>query len=207
MIDMLLDKKFAVALIRELTKVELGFFDAYLTAVGPYVHMIEHSDDLGGQYGPLISPTLFRELIAPARRELIELMRRKAPGARIFLHCDGSISKLIPDLIAVGVDVLNPVEPDAAGNSPAELKERFGSEIVFHGHVDTKGALRGSIEDVRAEVRRVFDTMARGGGYIMAPTNHLQTDVPPENVIELYRYAHQYGRYGAAQMSAADNPA
>ncbi len=200
MIDMLLDKKFAVALIRQLTKVELGFFDAYLTAVGPYVHMIEHSDDLGGQYGPLISPALFRELLAPARRELIELMRHKAPGARIFLHCDGSISKLVPDLIAVGVDVLNPVEPDAAGNSPAELKERFGSEIVFHGHVDTKGALRGSLEDVRAEVRRVFDTMGRGGGYIMAPTNHLQTDVPPENVVELYRYAHQYGRYGPPGM-------
>ena len=78
---------------------------------------------------------------------------------------------------------------------PEDLKKTFGSELVFHGHVDTKGALRGTIEDTRAEVRRVVDTLAVGGGYIMAPTNHFQVDVPPENVAELYQYSHEYGRY------------
>ncbi|HJW83422.1 MAG TPA: uroporphyrinogen decarboxylase family protein [Anaerolineae bacterium] len=198
LMDLVADKKFATALIHKVKEVQMGFFDAYLGAVGPYVDMVEHSDDLGSQNGPLISPRTFKEIIAPARRELNELIKRKAPNAKVFLHSDGSIFKLIPYLIETGVEVLNPVEPDAAGNVPEDLKKTFGSELVFHGHVDTKGALRGTIEDTRAEVRRVVDTLAVGGGYIMAPTNHFQVDVPPENVVELYRYAHAYGRRAGA---------
>jgi uroporphyrinogen decarboxylase len=198
LMDLVSDKKFATALVHKVKDVQMGFFDAYLSAVGPYVDMVEHSDDLGSQNGPLISPRTFKEIIAPARRELNELIRRKAPDAKVFLHSDGSVFKLIPHLIEIGVEILNPVEPDAAGNDPQELKKTFGSEIVFHGHLDTKGAMRGSIEDVRAEVRRVFDNMGAGGGYVMAPTNHFQIDVPPENVVELYHYAHEYGRYSKA---------
>ncbi len=194
MIDLASDKKFAAALVHKVKDVQMGFFDAYLSAVGPYVDMVEHSDDLGSQNGPLISPRTFKEIIAPARRELNELIKRKAPNAKIFLHSDGSIFKLIPYVIETGVEILNPVEPDAAGNSAQALKSTFGSQLVFHGHVDTKGAMRGSIEDVHAEVRRVVDTMAVSGGYILAPTNHFQIDVPTENIVELYRYAHEYRR-------------
>ncbi len=102
--------------------------------------------------------------------------------------------KLIPSLIAIGVEVLNPIEPDAAGNDAATLKQTFGSELVFHGHLDVKRAMRGSLEDVRTEVRRIVDVMAEGGGYILSPTNHLQPDVPIENIIEVYRYAQEYSR-------------
>ena len=195
LLDLAMDKQFATALVHQIKDVMLGFFDAYLGAVGPYVDMVEHSDDLGSQAGPLISPKTFKEIIAPARKELNDLIKRKAPNAKVFLHSDGSVFKMIPHLIEIGVDVLNPVEPDAAGNDAQNLKKTFGSELVFHGHLDTKGALRGSLNDVRAEVRRVFDNMGPGGGYIMAPTNHLQVDVPPDHVVELYRYAHAYGQY------------
>src|SRR4030042_3687319 len=104
-------------------------------------------------------------MIAPARRELNQWIKGKAPRARIFLHSDGAVFKLIPTFIEIGVDILNPVEPDVPGNTPEALKRAFGSELVFHGHLDNKGALRGSPEDVRREVRRVFDGMGPGGGF------------------------------------------
>jgi uroporphyrinogen decarboxylase len=192
--DLLLDKPFAVALIRKLTEVHIAFWDAYLDVVGPYVDMVEMSDDYGSQTGPLISPKTFKEILAPSRKELNDFIKRKAPHVKIFLHTDGSIIKLIPQLIEIGVEVLNPIEPDAAGNDALTLKKTFGSELVFHGHLDVKGAMRGSLEDVRAEIRRIVDIMAEGGGFIMAPTNHLQPDVPVENIIEAYRYAHEYSR-------------
>jgi len=198
LMDLLIDKRFAAALLHRLKEVQMGFYDAYLSAVGPYVDIIETGDDYGAQHGPLISPAVFRELIAPARAELNRSIRQKAPQAKIFLHSDGAIFKLIPTFIEIGVDILNPVEPGVPGNDPAILKSTFGDQLVFHGQLDNKQALRGSLDDTQAEVRRLFDEMGRGGGYIMAPTNHIQVDVPPQNLAEVYRYAQEYGRYATA---------
>lgn len=199
LMDMVLDKKFAIALISRLTEIHMAFWDVYLDVVGPYVDMVEMSDDYGAQAAPLISPGLFDEILAPSRRELHDFIRSKAPHVKIFLHTDGSVIRLIPALIEIGVDVLNPIEPDAAGNDALTLKQTFGSELVFHGHLDVKTAMRGSLEDVRAEVRRIVDVMADGGGFIMAPTNHLQPDIPVENIIEVYRYAGDYSRAKGAR--------
>lgn len=195
LMDLLTDKPFARALIHKLKEIQMGFYEVLLEAVGPYVDIVETGDDYGAQRGPLISPATFREMVAPARHELNRWIKSKAPGAKIFLHSDGAIFKLIPTFIEIEVDILNPVEPDVPGNSAEALKGTFGSELVFHGHLDNKGALRGSTEEIRAEVRRIFDGMGPGGGFILAPTNHIQTDVPPDNLLELYRYAHEYGRY------------
>jgi uroporphyrinogen decarboxylase len=189
LMDLLLDEKFASALMWKICAVQVGFWEVYLDCVGPYVDMVEMSDDYGGQSGPLISPRLFKKLIAPPRQALHDFIRRKAPHVRILLHTDGAIYPLIPALIELGVDVLNPVEPDVPGNDPLRLKREFGSELVFHGHLDVKGALRGSLAAVRAEVRRIAETMGPGGGFVLAPTNHLQSDIPVENVIKLYQYA------------------
>ncbi len=195
LMDLLIEKRFASALLHRIKEVQMGFYDAFLSAVGPYVDIVETGDDYGAQRGPLISPKVFRELIAPARAELNRFIKQKAPHARVFLHSDGAIFKLIPSFIEIGVDILNPVEPDVPGNDPAALKSTFGDQLVFHGHLDNKQALRRSVHEARAEVRRAFDGMGSGGGYIMAPTNHIQVDVPPQNLAEVYRYADEYGRY------------
>ena len=198
LMDLVLDALFATALVHKIKEILLGYYQVYLDAVGPYVDMVETVDDYGAQNAPLVSPQTFRDIVAPARRELNALIRSKAPNAKIFLHSDGAIFDLIPHLIDTGVEVLNPVEPDANGNSTKALKQTFGSELIFHGHLDTKGALRGPSEGVRTEVRRVVDGMASGGGYVMAPTNHLQTDVSPGNIIEAYRYACKYSGRGSS---------
>ena len=102
---------------------------------------------------------------------------------------------MIPELIDVGVDILNPIQPLAAGMDPGRIKRDFGDSLVFHGAIDIQGAMRGSIEDVKDEVRLRIDQMGNGGGYIVSPNNHLLPDIPAENVVCLYRYAKEYGVY------------
>jgi uroporphyrinogen decarboxylase len=188
LVDLALDKKFAAALVNKLNELRMAFYDAYLDATGPYLQMVESADDYGSQNGPLISPKTFVEIFLPAFKELHQLIKWKAPQAKIFMHSDGAVSKLIPYFIESGVEILNPVEPDVPGNDPVQLKGKYGSELIFHGHLNNKGPMRGSIEEVHSEIDRIKKTIAVGGGYIFAPTNHFQIDVPPENIVEAYRY-------------------
>jgi len=111
-----------------------------------------------------------------------------------MLHSDGAIGSLIPDFIEMGIDVLHPLEP-VSGMDPAQMKVNFGQAISFLGGVDITHAMPGSVQDVRLDVERCVRDLAPGGGYILAPCNHLQADVPPENVIELYNYAKTAGLY------------
>lgn len=196
LIDMVDDERYATALIRRILEVQLGLYQVFLDAVGPYVDMVETSDDYAGEQNLLISPKSFATIIAPARRELNEFIKSRAPHVKIFLHSDGAVIKLIPQFIEIGVDVLNPVEPDARGNTVQALK-CFRSELVFHGHLDSKGALRGSKDDVRREIKRVVEGLGSGASYIMAPTNHVQPDIPPENLVEAYRYVREIGSTGS----------
>jgi uroporphyrinogen decarboxylase len=94
----------------------------------------------------------------------------------------------------MGIDVVHPLEP-VSGMDPAQIKRDFGGQISFLGGVDISHAMPGSLADVRADVDRCLRDLAPGGGYILAPCNHLQADVPAENVVELYRYAKEVGRY------------
>lgn len=189
LMDTVVDKPFAIALIQKLLEVRMAFFEVYLREVGAYVDMVETADDYGTQNSLMISPETFKEIFLPARKELNEHIKRLAPRAKVFMHSDGAIRKLIPLFIESGVNVLNPVEPDVPGNDPKELKEEFGSELVFHGNLDTKGSMRGSLTDVQTEVQRIKEGIAEGGGYIFAPTNHFQSDIPPENIVEAYHCA------------------
>jgi uroporphyrinogen decarboxylase len=163
----------------------------FLDAVGPYVMVVETGDDIGAQNNLIISPRMYREFIKPAQKSVNELIREKAPNAKIFMHNDGAITKIIPDLMEIGVEILNPVQPSAAGMESEKLKKDFGDRLIFHGAVDQK-PLEGTVQDVRAEVRRRIDSLASGGGYILSTCNHL-IDVPCENVIAMFDEARAYG--------------
>ena len=102
---------------------------------------------------------------------------------------------LIPDLIEAGVDVLNSLQPRAAGMDSVELKREFGSELVFHGGLDIQGGITGSLQEAIDETRRRIDAFAKGGGWILAPSNHFMEDVSLENFYAVYRTAREYGRY------------
>jgi uroporphyrinogen decarboxylase len=182
----------AQAIIAHLLEIYKGIYALFLDAVGPYVQMVEVGDDLGAQQNPLVSPKMYRQFIKPAQKELYDLIHEKAPQARLFHHTDGAVFDLLPDLIEVGVDVLNPTQTSAKGMAGERLKAAYGSQLTFHGTVE---GIEGdvSVDEVVAEVKRRLDVFAPGGGFVLASCNHL-IDVKPENIIALFETAREYGR-------------
>ena len=163
---------------------QIELYGLYLDTCGEYLDVIETGDDYGGGTGPLVSPAVFRRLVKPYRARLNAFIKQKAPHIRIFHHTCGNVRLLIPDLVEIGVDVLNPVQP-VSGMEPARLVREFGRDICFHGAADTIRMLRGSADGVRQGVRQLCQDFS-GGHWIVAPANHFQDDIPTENICALY---------------------
>jgi uroporphyrinogen decarboxylase len=128
----------------------------------------------------------------PRHRRLIEFIKKKAPSAKVHLHSCGSVRDFIPDFIDVGIEVLHPVQPSAAKMDSYSLKQEFGRDLIFHGGIDIQFALPGSLEGVRNEAKERIDALGASGGYILAPSNNIQSDTPPENIVTLYQFAQDY---------------
>jgi uroporphyrinogen decarboxylase len=144
--------------------------------------------DLGTQRGPLISTAMFREFIAPYLKEMTALIH--SLGGRALYHSCGTIRPFIPELIACGVDVLDPIQPTCIEMQPDSLKAEFGDRLSFHGGIDMQHLLpKATPAEVEAEARRYCEVLGRGGGYILGPAHLFQPDVPPENVLAVYRSA------------------
>jgi uroporphyrinogen decarboxylase len=142
--------------------------------------------DLGSQHGPLISLGMFRQFVAPYLKEMVERIHRL--GGRAMFHSCGMVRPFIPDLIGLGVDVLDPIQPTGPEMEPEGLKRDFGDRLSFHGGLDMQNLLpRATPAQVEAEARRYCEVAGAGGGYILGPAHLFQPDVPPENVMALYR--------------------
>jgi len=159
----------------------------YYGALGRYLHFTTSGDDFGTQTGPLVSPEMFRELVKPYFAERIRHIAEFTDAA-FFHHTCGAVAPLVPDLIAAGVRILNPIQPRASGMEPARLKREFGGRLVFYGGVDTQELLpRGTPAEVYAATREVIRLLGAGGGYVLSAAHTLQPDVPLENVLAMYR--------------------
>ena len=116
-----------------------------------------------------------------------------------MVHSCGNIRPFIPAWIDMGLDVLDPIQPQAQGMEPERLKKDFGDRLVFHGGIDLQQVLpNGTPEEVKAEVRRYIQALSPGGGYIVAPAHNVQSDVPPENLVAIRDAIEEYGRYPIA---------
>jgi uroporphyrinogen decarboxylase len=195
LMDMGLNPGFAHALLDKVTTAIEGLLKLAMRAGGKYFNMVElPGDDYAGNTNTLMSPAMFRKFIKPRIERLVNVIKEHNPSTKIMLHSDGAIAKLLPDIISLGVDVIHPLEPLAATAIPV-IKEQFGRQISFLGGIDISHAMPGTREDVIAETKLRISQLAAGGGYILAPSNHLQTDVPVENVVTLFETAHEFGRY------------
>jgi uroporphyrinogen decarboxylase len=195
LMDMAIDPDFALRLADKIGDTVIAFYDVLLSVVGPYVDIVETQDDLAHQQALFMSPSFFRKIIKPAKQRLNQLIQDKAPQAKIYHHSCGAVEPLIDDLIEIGVGILNPIQPLATGMKPALIKQKYGDKLSFLGAIDLQHALSGPPEWVNREVRqRIFD-MAEGGGFILAPSNVIQSDVSTENVLLLYQKAKEYGAY------------
>lgn len=177
-------------------EIKLDYWEHVLAVVGDDVDVLGEADDLGGQLAPLFSPEIYRELVKPLHAQLFGFLRSRSQ-ARVFLHSCGAIRPLIPDLIDIGVDILNPVQVSAPGMDSAELKREFGPDLVFWGGaVDSQGVLgRASVDEVRDEARRRVDDLRSGGGFVFASVHNIQANVPAEHVLAMWQVIEERGRY------------
>ena len=195
LVDLMVEKEMAAALLDKLTDLFIGLYDTLLSVVGPYLDLVYWAEDFGSQTGPLISESLYLEFFKERHHRIFDFIKARCPQAKILFHSCGSVYPLIGHLIEVGVDVLNPLQPLATGMDPKAIKKEFGPRLCFSGAIDIQKALPGTKQDVETEVRTRIEQLAPGGGYILAPANYIQNNTPPENVVYLCETVHRYGKY------------
>lgn len=176
--------KFVEALLDKMLELHKGLIENILSEVGDIIDIVCTGDDLATQKNLLVSPEWYRSILKPRQRKLIEHIK-KFTKAKIYYHSCGNIMPLVEDLIEIGVDILDPIQPKALDT--VQLKKLYSDKLVFWGGIDEQEVLPfGSVDDVKKEVRRRFEELGRGGGLILGPAHWIQPDTPWENIIALY---------------------
>lgn len=151
-------------------------------------------DDVGTQRGLLMSAAMWRRWLKPRLARVISVAKIARPDVLIFYHSDGDIRPIIPDLIEIGVDILNPVQPECM--DPAELKSRYGHRLAFWGTIGIQTTLPfGTPDDVQQEVKTRMETVGYGGGLLLSPTHVVEPEVPWENIVAFVQAVKEYGIY------------
>ncbi len=188
----------AQKILRKYLDMQLAYWEQVFEILeGIPIDVVQMSDDLAGQHGMLISPRSYRKYLKPLHREIFDYLHSKS-DAKIFFHSCGGVRSIIPDLIEIGVDILNPVQVNAAGMDSADLKREFGADLTFWGGgVDTQTAFddRATPDEVRADVRRRLDDLMPGGGFVFNPVHNIQANVPPENIMAMWETLWEFGTY------------
>jgi uroporphyrinogen decarboxylase len=194
--DLVTDPAMACALMDRVLEWKMAFYDRLFSEIGDVVDVFFDGDDLGTQQSLLFSPQIYRTHMKPRHAEVFRVIHERTP-ARVGLHSCGAIRPLIPDLIEIGLDVLNPVQVSAAGMDSAALKRDFGRELAFWGGgVDTQRVLwAGTPQEVRDETRRRIDDLMPGGGFVFAAVHNIQAGVPPENILAMRETLREHGVY------------
>jgi uroporphyrinogen decarboxylase len=191
--DLLLNPAIAEAALERIHGIFTGIFRRTLDEAADLIDFVYVAEDLGTQESLLISPASFRKFLKPRMARIIELAH--SYGVRVIHHDDGAIRPLLPDLIEIGIDVLNPVQWRCRGMERAGLARDFGASVVFHGGVDNQKTLPfGTPEDVRQEVADNIRIFRDCKGYIVAPCHNIQANTPTENILALYQAVRDFGR-------------
>ncbi len=193
--DMAINPELAERILDAVTDFFVAFYDEALNAAGEWIDIVFFGDDYGMQNGMTISPALWKKMIKPRLARLVQKIK-SYPNLRYQHHSCGAIATIIPDLVEIGVDILNPLQPSAKGMDLAQIKRQYGSELVLHGAVDQQNTLpHGTPQDVLQEVQTRVCELAPGGGYIVAVSPNIQADVPPENILALFQNVQRLGVY------------
>jgi uroporphyrinogen decarboxylase len=185
LLDMAIDPQIPTAIMKRLTETYLEITARFLEAAGDRIDMVYFYDDVATQESLLISGAMWQEQIQPHHQKLVDLCKKH--DLKVMYHCDGAIYPLLPNLIEMGIDVLNPVQADAKNMEPQRLKSEFGDKLAFHGGIDIIDTLpKGTPSQVQEEVKSRISTLGKGGGYIMASSHHIQGDTPLDNIYAMY---------------------
>ena len=201
--DMKLDPQFYHQLSGKLLEIGLASNEQFFGGIGRYLDAANIYDDLGTQEGLFMSHDDYVQFVKPYTAEIIKNIRRHLrPEAKIILHSCGSVYYAIPDLLEIGVDILNPVQPLAKNMEPWRLKEEFGDKVAFLGGFDIQQLLPlGTKDEVREGAKKLIQEYAHGGGFIFATSHNIEPDTPPENIVAAFDAAYEYGQYPLPEPS------
>lgn len=182
-LDLYTNEKFVNKLLDRLMKYRIEMGKRFID-IG--VDIIRLGDDVGSQEGMLIPPHIWRKYFKPRMKIIIDTLKSYSRNSiYIFYHSDGYIEPIIPDLIEIGVQILNPIQPECM--NPAEIKRRYGDRLVLHGTISVQRTIPfGTVEDVRKEVISRIEECGRNGGLVIAPAHTPQPDMPIENIVAVY---------------------
>ena len=194
LLDLVREPEIAAYLFGRITEFYVEYARRTFEAAGGGIDIFMTGDDFGMQTGMLISPRLWREFLQPGFKAFIDL--GKQYGLKVGHHSCGAIKPIIPDMIDSGLDILNPIQPEARDMVGADLKKLFGDRLSFHGSLSIQQTLPfGTPDQIRAEVRDRFESLAPGGGFIFCTAHNIQSDTPLANVEALFAAYHDIGRY------------
>ena len=192
-IDLAMKKPYIFALMDHIMQYSMGVAKELIKLGADIIWL---GDDFGSQQGMIISPKLWREVFKERMKYIIDELKEENPGIKIAYHSCGSYFPIMEDLIDVGVDILNALQPNAKDMDTKKIKGTFGSKACLFGGIDIQGVVPfGSLKDLENEVKRVLNAAAEGGGYILAGAHNLQPDTSVEKVIKLFEFAMEYGKY------------
>ncbi len=174
-------------LLHRIAEVKIRLCERYIEEVG--VDGIMFGDDWGWEEGLLMGPRLWREFIKPEQERLYRVC--KEAGVLVYQHSDGRVEEVVSDLAGMGLDILNPVQPEC--NDLEGLKSQYGHLIAFHGAVSSRVLHQGNPQEVEEEVRLRISQLGKGGGYILGPAHWVP--YPEENLRAFKEAARKYGRY------------
>lgn len=188
---------FSNMLFDKFLELDLAFWEWFLPKAGKYFNVILLSDDVAGQNGLLISEKMIKKYLKPRYTKLFSTIHKLAPNIKINFHSCGAIYDIIPDLIEMGVDILNPLQLAAKGMDIKKIKKEFGKDLSFWGGgIDTQHTLpHGTPKQIKEEVKRNIEILAPGGGFVFNTVHNIQADVPPQNIMAMIEAVHEYGKY------------
>jgi uroporphyrinogen decarboxylase len=159
------------------------------------VDILMLGDDVSTQIDMIMSPALWREVLKPRMAKIIAAAKKENPALLLFYHGDGNLQAIIPDLAEIGINILNPVQPECM--DPVLVKKQYGDKLSFWGTIGTQTILPfGTPHEVEMKVKEMIETVGSGGGLVLAPTHVVEPDVPWENVEAFIEAVKKYGVYG-----------
>jgi len=183
------------AVLQHIVDYYVGSSQRIFDAAADVIDIFFIGNDFGTQNGPVMGEALFRRFMLPHLQRLVDLGH--SYGLKVMMHCCGAFYPLIPLMIEIGMDGLQSLQPYTRHMEPGRLKRDFGDRIVLNGCIDTQRVLiEGTPELVRAETRRVLETMKPGGGYVASPSHdYVLPETPVANVVALYEAVQEFGVY------------
>lgn len=194
LIDLISENSITLEFLERKNKIECAILDRVLNASKGGIDIVWMGEDLGTQLGPMISLDIFRKHIRPEHQKIVDIANHYQ--VKTMFHSCGSNSWAFDDLIEMGIDIVDTLQPEAENMNPQYLKKKFGKKLCYNGCISTAGPIAyGTVAETVEYVKSTLDIMKQGGGYIFAPTHMLQDNSPVSNVIAAYIAAVEYGGY------------